>query len=244
MSKTFVVILTLFVAGVVMEAQKPKPAGGGNTLFPVSAEFRCPMGPDCQLPDGIQGDSVGVYRGTVPSGSATTQEGQASNYGAYFTEGNLFLFVLKSGFGRFASFDFSQPTAAAPCMSNRSCKRDFTFATSDVSLPGGRTYPVDAMGSDLPNGFMSIPIGAASRARILLNFDDPSGRALLWTVRFDPTLHPGSSLLTVTRPSINTWTIEASASDVAGLSSATTSGKAVKVNEGYYRMPFKITVTK
>lgn len=91
---------------------------------------------------------------------------------------------------------------------------------------------------------MSLPVGATSRARILLNFADPAGRELLWTVRFDPALHPGSSLLTVTRTGVNTWTIEASATDVAGLTSATTSGKAVKVNEGYYRLPFKITVTK
>ena len=245
MLKRTIMIAALLVAGGVVEAQKGKPSGGGgNTLFPVTAEFRCPMTADCQLPDGIQGDSIGPYRGTTPSGSATTQEGTAANYGSYFTEGNLFLFVLKSGFGRFASFDFTQPIGTAPCASSRTCRRDFTFATSDESLPGGRTYPVDAMGSDLPNGFMSIPVGATGRARILLNFSDPSGRALLWTVRFDPELHPGSTFLTVTRPAANVWTIEAGLSDIGGLTSATTSGKSVKINEGYFRMPFKIAITE
>jgi hypothetical protein len=244
MVKRAFVVLALLVITPTAEAQKAKPAGGGNTLFPVAAEFRCPMGPECLSPDGIQGDSLGAYIGATPEGSVTTQEGTASNYGAYFTEANLFLFVLKSGFGRFASFDFSDPVGTAPCASNATCRKDFSFATSEVSLPGGRTTPVDAMGSDLPNGFMSIPIGGAGRARILLNFNDPSGRGLLWTVRFDPVLHPGSSWLTVTRTGINTWTIEAAATDTAGLTSATTSGKAVKVNEGYYRMPVKITVTK
>ena len=32
----------------------------------------------------------------------------SSNNGSYLTEGNLFLFVLKPGLGRFASFDFSR----------------------------------------------------------------------------------------------------------------------------------------
>jgi len=53
-----------------------------------------------------------------------------------------------------------------------------------------------------------------------------------------------SGLLTVSRSSVNTWTIEATSDDVAVLESANTSGNTVKINEGYYRMPFKITVVK
>ena len=90
---------------------------------------------------------------------------------------------------------------------------------------------------------MSVPVGGSARARFFMNFADQSGRNLLWTVRFDPALHPGSTLLTVTRPAQNTWTIEAMESDTAGLLSATTSGKSVKVNEGFYTLPFKITIT-
>lgn len=239
-------VVALCFLAVPLEAQKPsKPSGGGNTLYPVTAEFRCPFTVDCQNTDRISGDSAGPYRGTTPNGSATTQEGTAENMGAYFTEGNLFLFVLKAGFGRFASFDFSEPIGAAPCAANGACRKNFASATTDVSVPGSRTYPVDAMGADLPSGFLSVPVGGSARARLFLNFADPSGRALLWTVRYDPALYPGSTFLTVTRPAVNTWTIEASATDVAQLVSATTtSGKAVKVNEGYYRMPFKVTVTK
>ena len=244
-----IVILTSIALAVSLvgsvQAQKPaRPGGGGNTLYPVTAEFRCPMTVDCQTAEGIEGDSVGPYRGTTPSGSATTQEGAAENMGAYLTEGNLFLFVLKSGFGRFASFNFSRPTGTAPCVANGTCRKNFTSATTDVSLPGSRTYPVDAVGTDLPNGFISIPVGGSARARFYLNFADPTGRALLWTVRFDPKLYPGSSFLTVTRSAENIWTVEATTADVAELVSATTSGKSVKVNEGYYRMPFKVTVTR
>ncbi len=124
-----IVILTSIALAVSLvgsvQAQKPvKPGGGGNTLYPVTAEFRCPMTSECHVADGIEGDSLGAYRGTTPNGSATTQEGAAENMGAYLTEGNLFLFVLKSGFGRFASFNFSQPTGTAPCAANRTCRSD------------------------------------------------------------------------------------------------------------------------
>ena len=229
------------------ESQKSRPAGGGggsNTLTPVTAEFRCPYTSDCQGVDAVTGDAMGPYRGTTPAGSPTTQEGQAENYGGYFTEDNLFLFSLKSGFGRFLSFNFANPIGTPPCASTRNCRKNFTTATTDVSLPGSRTYPVDAVGTDLPNGFASIPIGGISRARIFINFADPGGRAVLWTVRFDPKFYAASGLLTVTRSAVNTWTIEATSNDVAVLESANTSGKAVKINEGYYRMPFKITVVK
>lgn len=247
LGRTLVILTSLGIALSVVDsvqAQKAARSGGGNTLYPVTAEFRCPTTVECLTPDGIEGDSLGAYRGTTPDGSPTTQEGTASNMGAYFTEGNLFLFVLKSGFGRLASFDFSRPVGTAPCVTNGTCRKNFTSTTTDVSLPGSRTYPVDAVGTDLPNGFLSIPIGGSARARFYLNFADPNGRSLLWTVRFDPALYPGSTHLTVTRPATNTWTIEATESDVAELVSATTSGKSVKVNEGYYAMPFTITVVR
>ena len=93
LKRTLLVVAVLAVGGAV-EAQKGKPSGGGSiTLFPVTAEFRCPMTADCQAFDGIQGDSDGPYRGTTPNGSATTKEGLASNHGAYLTEANLSPFV-------------------------------------------------------------------------------------------------------------------------------------------------------
>jgi len=247
MNRRYVLNLAIIlVAGASMTtlAQK-KPAGGGNTLYPVTAEFRCPADPaTCPSlsPDKIQGDGLGTYRGTTPTGSATTQEGLAENMGGYFTEANLFLFVLKSGLGRSLSFNFDGGTA--PCTAGAKCRKDFSYAVSDVSLPGGRTYPVDAAGRDLPNGFMGIAVGQTVNARIYINFADPQGDPILWTVRFDPGLYPGSTYLTVTRTAENVWIIEANATHIAGLVSANTSGKIVKVNEGYFSMPFRITVTR
>jgi hypothetical protein len=244
---TLVIVTSLlaFVMTDSLHGQKGKPGGGGggsNTLTPVTLEFRCPMTADCLAVDGIEGDSMGTYRGTTPNGAATTPEGTESNLGSYFTEQGLLVFALKPGRGRFVSFDFSQPLGAAPCAAK--CRKNFTAATSDESLPGSRTYPLDAAGADLPNGFNSIPVGGSAPAKLFLNFADPDGRDILWTVRFNPYQYPGTSLLTVTRTSSTTWTVEADANDVAQLESATTSGKQVKLNEGFYRMPYKAVITR
>lgn len=67
---------------------------------------------------------------------------------------------------------------------------------------------------------------------------------MLWTVRFNSALFPGSTDVTVTRTAANAWVVEASASDVAELVSANIRGKAGTLNEGYYAMPFKMTVVQ
>ncbi|MBA3949644.1 MAG: hypothetical protein H0X44_06835, partial [Acidobacteria bacterium] len=77
------------------------------------------------------------------------------------------------------------------------------------------------------------------------DFADPAGRALVWTVRFNAEYYPGSTDLTVTRTDLNMWIVEASTSDVAELVAVNTGkGKQVMTHEGFYTMPFKITVTR
>ncbi|AMY12609.1 hypothetical protein LuPra_05888 [Luteitalea pratensis] len=96
----------------------------------------------------------------------------------------------------------------------------------------------------MPNGFKSLMVGQTAPARSFINFADPSGRALNWTVRFDPRQAAGSTYLSVTRTGANEWIIEATAEMVASLSNYTTgSGKQVTTQEGTYRMPFRIRVT-
>ena len=236
--------LTLVAAAPDLSyAQKPKT----DALYPVTADFRCPLGLDCSAPDRIDrlaGDSLGPVTGTTPAGSTTTTVGQASNHGAYLTATYAFQLILKQGYGRFVSLDFSEPTATAPCASKNACRKQFETIYTDHSMPPGMVVPVDDAGRDLSNGFYGIAIGQSARARYWFNFSDPLGRDLLWTVRFAPANYPGSSWLTVTRVGSNTWTIEATTADVATLESATTAGKTVKVHEGFYRLPFKITVTR
>ena len=77
MRTRYVVTVTLAIIAVLVRnpmAQKGG-GGGGNTLFPVTAEFRCPLSATCIAPDGIEGDMLGPYRGTTQGGSPTTPEG-------------------------------------------------------------------------------------------------------------------------------------------------------------------------
>jgi len=233
------------VAAVTGLATVPALAQGGKpkpgTLYPLTAEFRCPAALDCGGADRIVGDGV-VYVGTTPPGSLTTQDGAEENLGAYFTVIGDFLFGLKSWSDRSIRFDFNDPVTAPQCGSK--CRKNFTQVTTNNSQPGSRTAVVDAMGAALPNGFKSLAVGQSAPARSFINFADPSGRALNWTVRFDPNLAPGSTYLNVTRTHDKEWVIEATATMVAGLSNYTTgSGKQVTTQEGTFRMPFRIRVT-
>ena len=226
-------LVCLPVLSVVPSAAKGAPPSKSSNV-PVTATFRCPLSLECQSADRIQGDGAGSYTG------ATTSPEQ----GPYFDSGSNLYFPLQPGLGRFVSIDFSAPLGTPACAANGTCRKTFTTLFTDNSLPASITNPLDAAGTPLPTGFLSLAVGQSTRARYKLNFADPAGRSLLWTVRFNSSAYPGSTELTVTRTAINTWVVEASASDVAELVSTTTSGRSVTVNEGYYAMPFTITVVR
>lgn len=222
------VVLMAGAAGIAAGPTKP------STLTPVTASFRCPVSLECVTADGISADLGGTY-----TGAATAPE-----QGPYFDSGSNLYFPLQPGLGRFVSIDFSAPLGTPTCALNATCRKNFTTVFTDDSRPASITNPLDAAGTSLPNGFLSIAVGQSARARYKLNFADPNGRSLRWTVRFNSSMYPGSTELTVTRTATNTWVVEAAASDVAELVSTTTSGRSVTVNEGYYAMPFKIAVVR
>jgi hypothetical protein len=226
-------IACLPVLSVAASAAEGAPPSKSSNV-PVTATFRCPLGPECIGGDKIQEDGGGAYTG------ATTSPEE----GPYFDTGSNLYFPLQPGLGRFISIDFSSPLGTPACAASSTCHKNFGALFTDNSLPASITNPLDAAGTPLPNGFLSLAVGQSARARYKLNFADPSGRNLLWTVRFNSSMYPGSTELTVTRTATNTWVVEASASDVAELVSTTTSGRSVTVNEGYYAMPFKITVVR
>ena len=95
---------------------------------------------------------------------------------------------------------------------------------------------------ELPNGLLDIPINTQSNARMRINFPDPYGRALLWTVRYNPKVYPGSTFVTVRRTSANSWIVTTSPSAIAKLVSW--ASHTVEVDEGTFAMPFQFTVTQ
>ena len=201
-------------------------------LTPVSAAFRCPE-PDCLTWDGISGDGAGPYVGVA-----------GDQQGAYFDGGSDLYFPLKPTYTRFVQLDFTSPVnEPAPCVAARSCRKNFTTYLTNNSQPASITNPLDAKGGELPNGFLDIPVGATMAARYKLDFLN-ADQTVRFTVRFNADAYPGSSNVTVTRVAASTWIVEARATDVAELVSVPVSGKQTVVNEGFYSMPFRVTVMK
>jgi hypothetical protein len=117
---------------------------------------------------------------------------------------------------------------------------------------GAATNLLNAAGDEIPGGLTSLAPGSSTRARFLMGFPDPDGRGYRWAVYYNSYLYPGTGHVTVTRgsnldedPAMDacTWTIEAGATDVAGLILFNVGGKRANTQsfEGRFSMPFKIT---
>lgn len=226
------VILSLGVFIVATSAAKPP------TATPVTATYRCPTTIDCVVPDRIAGDPGGPYVGNL-----TTM------LGAFLNSEHDFDLRLSNGGNQLLFLDFREPANTPPCVSTNTCRRAgayfFDTVTTYSTQPApALVNPVDAAGTHLANGFLDVPIGATMNATAKINFPDPSGRALVWTVRFNPTLYPGSSYVSVTRIDANTWAVEANGSQVAKLVASPDGGTRKQTDEGSFAMPFRVTVTK
>ncbi|MDQ3069007.1 MAG: hypothetical protein M3R55_04685 [Acidobacteriota bacterium] len=223
---------------VSVAAQRPVKGGSQPPpLVPVSAAFRCPLADDCPSStriDRISGDMQGPYLGNAQRVD-----------GAYLNENTKLYFHLSPAYGRTVELDFQDQADTAPCLNQGTCRKTFVVVRPNTSDPASITNPLDASGEPLPNGFADIAVGQSARARFMFNFPDPMGRPLLWTVRFNAEFYPGSSDVTVSRTAENTWVIEASGDDVAELVAVPTGkGKMIMTHEGFYTMPFRITVTR
>jgi hypothetical protein len=210
-------------------AQK-KPA---TTYTPVTVTFRCPFEADCTGTDAISGDTAMTYRG-----SADGTNGPVLN-----SIGDLY-FPLKAGSGRGLNVRIGAPLSQPACVASGTCRKTFESVFVTSMNPPSITNAQAEGGGQLPDGFRSIPVGETVNAHYKLNFPDPSGRAFLWTLRFNPNLYPGTNDLLVSRTADNVWVVEALPGHVAELVSVPTSGKQVMTHEGFYSMPFRMTVVR
>lgn len=226
---TLAALAVLPLMTIPAEAQKKTAI----KYVPVTATFRCPLEADCVTPDAIQGDNAGPY-----TGQADGLQGPV-----FTSEGKLY-WPIKGGLGRTLTLHFGTPAATPECVATNNCRKAWDSVLVYNSAPPSLVTPVGSDGLPLAGGFDGIAVGTSVQARYKLNFDDPNGRALLWTVRFNSKVYPGSSDVTVTRTSVNTWVVEAEASDLAELVSIPTTGRQLMVSDGYYAMPFRMTVVR
>ena len=147
--------------------------------------------------------------------------------------------------GRTLYVDFTEPDGPAPCLAtSKGCRMDFSTASVNVPNMGFNINPTDENDNVLPNGLMDIRVGGSAFARVKINFDDPSGRDYLWTIRFNPGQYAGSTHVRLTRVDEVTWIAEATAEERARLVAINNKGKLVMTDEGLYIMPFKVTIVK
>ena len=225
-------VLCLPLLSVAVSAGKPP------TATSVTATFRCPTTADCVVPDRIAGDPARPYVGNL-----TTM------LGAFLNSANNFEFQLANSGNQQLFLDFREPANTAPCAASGSCRRSggyfFDMVTTYSTAPAPAIVnPVDANGASLPNGFLDVPIGGTRNAKFKINFPDPAGRAMVWTVRFNPTEYPGSSYVSVTRIDANTWAVEATSAQLAKLVASPDGGIRKQTDEGAFAMPFRFVAVK
>jgi hypothetical protein len=137
--------------------------------------------------------------------------------------------------------DFDMDTGGTPKVVERLLYLDFTSPASQYVNPpflyGNDSAFMSTGVGDLP----LMVVGSSVLSNLAVNFG-AAGRC--WFIRFNPEKYPGSTKVLITRLSEDTWEIEARLTDIAQLLSYSGKGKLVLTNEGYFNMPFKVTVKK
>ncbi len=135
--------------------------------------------------------------------------------------------------------DFDLDTSVGGLKPIRLLSLDFSQLAS--SPPPGCNPPiatptlVDVYFSTGVGGLPGLTVGQSVASTLAVHFAG-------WFLKFDPSL--GTSTVTVTHASTNTWTIEAASNAIALLQKVTqTKGKIVLTPCGTFTMPFEVTVT-
>lgn len=133
--------------------------------------------------------------------------------------------------------DFDLDTSNSGRGGTRTLFVDFTSPASTGATPPFSSANVDVYFSTGGGGLLQMAVGTAKMMNVQIILPGS------YFLEFNPNAHPGSSSVIVTRTSSTTWTIEASATSTAQLIQSTTShGKTTVTSEGFFYMPFQITV--
>ena len=132
--------------------------------------------------------------------------------------------------------DFDLDTSASGS-GTRTLFVDLTSPTSTSATPPFTSANVDAYFSTGGGGLPQMAVGGTKMLNMQMILPNS------YFLEFNPNAHPGSSSVLVTRTSSTTWSLEASATSTAQLiRSVTSHGKTTVTSEGFFYMPFKITV--
>lgn len=202
---------------------------------PVTMTFRCVETGKCTSGDRVQGDPYGAYVGNG-----------ATLFGVFLNSIHDLALRLDAPAGEYLFIDFGDPAGSPSCVASGTCRRVGSYAFTTVqtfsTMPDSLLDPIDAVGNERPNGLHGIAIDSTSNARFTINFPDPFGRAVSWSVRFDPAACPGSTFVAVRRSSANAWLVTTSQPALGRLVS--TAGPGGAVDEGAFALPFQFAITQ
>lgn len=226
-------------AAALPEAQKGGTPKGPSRIA-ADAAFSCPA----ELPGcGIIGDGSGYtqpgWQEGDPGASMITATSEMN-----ITLGGLYSVTLDF----FAQTpDNSPPSDCSLLVSPTTCLWDWsspvrTFNT-DFTMQSNTLDPLGE--SELENGLLGIPVGAASTARLNMTITVPETAPGFWRFDFNPNIPPdgGASVAAVYRNDGCTWTFSTVNGEKAALSILVKPprGKQYAHREGLFSMPFLLT---
>jgi hypothetical protein len=245
-------VLGLGLATTASAQGKKKPAAS----YPGVAGFRCdPMlAGDCAIVGPTVGDGVvGVVTPQNSSltypGSGTPEGGRGAHFRSNSGNTNHEMWIgLRDGFQ--VLLNIGSEDVNAPCRTNGNNYCQYPAAFGESILIGS-TYAeiqsdvVDVFGSSAPT-LLTLPIlseppseANASSVRILIGFNDPSGR--LWNFNFSDARNSGAQPASIWRTGACTWIINDGGAQAELSTLIRIAGKQFRSFEGLYSAPFEIT---
>ncbi len=190
--------------------------GGKKQNVPVTVTFR-----DAGL-DGIQSDGLGAYAGVF-----------TKRFGRLIFPDNPSR-TLQMSFGQLVG------SCELPQEPEFLWSSGFPDAEDDADVVVNRVVENnDGTETDPDSDFLGMVVGTMAPARVKINFDDPDGRTLLWTVRYKTIDFPCSTNVYVSRLSDTTWSVET----IAGSRDRATLVMENEVEQGTYYLPFRMVVS-
>jgi hypothetical protein len=228
-------VLALVDEGVSAQGKKEKPP----QKYFGTAVFRCPntgTSTDCAGDDRIYADQASndaAFSGLGWPGAGLFSGNQEMHIGLDVGGVNYYSVGLNIG----------APEAQPPCVSAGSCRFPHTGIPITLTDAEIQSNVVDSVGNEIPGGLFSLQTnGPAGQARFRITFIHP-GTGQTFHLNFSVAQYSGANHARVTRIASCTWVFEAQ-DELAGLWTFGTiggRGKSVRIDEGLYKMPMKVT---
>ena len=208
-------------------------SNSSNTALAATLAFCCAFALFLAAKNVVAANSTSMTASFRDDSSATVPDAITSDGGGAYVNGQQNIKAIIDGSG-----NFDLDTSTNGPRNVRTVCLNFSYPASSGATPPFTSDCVDVYLSTGGNtGLLQMSVGTSEAKHLQIDFPG-------YFLDFNSNAQPGSSMVTVTRNSQTTWTIEADYPNaIAQLSKiSTVNGKTVFINEGLFNMPFAITV--